>query len=252
GIPFYVLDRPNPLGGEKIEGNITEPAFRSGVSPYPIPYLYGLTVGELAQMINGEGWSKKSDLHVVKMAGWNRSTLWFETGLPWVPTSPHVPRPESAFYYAATGIVGELDGLSIGIGVLSSPFELAGAPKLPATEYAQNLSKRSLPGYQFAPVTFSPTYAIFKGQTCSGVQIGFTDYASAPLTRLNFELMDAARAVKPSIKFFASGPKLFDKVCGTDKVRKMYQAGKTSAEIWAAWNSGAEGFRVKRAKYLLY
>ena len=256
GIPFYVLDRPNPLGGERIEGNITEPAFKSGVSPFPIPYLHGLTEGELAQMLNGEGWLSKGrqcDLHVVKLEGWTRSTLWQATGLPWVPTSPHVPKPETAFFYATTGIVGELDGLSIGIGVKPLPFELAGAPGLDANKFAANLASRGFQGVSFEPTSFTPAYAIYKGQNCTGVQIKYSDYTNAPLTRLNFELMDAARAVDPDIDFFPGGkPKLFDKVCGTDKVRKMFMAGKSAEQIWESWNSGAEPFRAKREKYLLY
>ena len=254
-IPFYVLDRPNPLGGERVEGNLTEPKFKSGVSPYPIPYVHGLTVGELALMINGEGWigaNRKCDVRVVKMDGWTRSTLFQQTGLPWVSTSPHVPHAETSYFYAATGIVGELDALSIGVG-MPVPFELAGAPGLSPNAFAKELTGRHLPGVIFRPCNFVPYYALFKGQSCGGVQIHITDYAKAPLTRLNFELMDAARKLKPGVEFFPNGdPKLFDKVCGTDKVRKAFMAGKSSAEIWNAWNAESAGFRVKRGKYLLY
>lgn len=254
-IPFFVLDRPNPLGGERIEGNITEPKFKSGVSPYPIPYVHGLTVGELAQMINGEGWLGKGricDLHVVKMEGWSRSTLFQSTGLPWVSTSPHVPHPDTAFFYAATGIVGELEGLSIGVG-MPIPFELAGAPGISPTAFAAELNRRKMPGITFRPCSFQPYYALFKGQGCGGVQIHITDFARAPLTRLNFELMDAARNIDPKIDFFPGGdPKLFDKVCGTDKVRKAFMAGKSCEQIWDDWNSGANLFRAQRQKYLLY
>lgn len=255
GVPFVVLDRPNPLGGERIEGNLVQKVFTSGVSPYAIPYVHGLTVGELASYLNSTGLvpgGKKCDLQVVKMEGWKRSDLWFDTGLPWVSTSPHVPKPESAFFYAATGIVGELDGLSIGVG-MPTPFELAGAPGVSPAKFAAELNSRGFPGVTFRACSFVPYYALFKGQSCGGVQIHITDYRTAPLTRLNFELMDAARKLHVGAEFFPDGkPKLFDKVCGTDSVRKAFMAGESSAEIWQKWNADADGFRRARAPYLLY
>jgi len=255
GIPFMVLDRPNPLGGDRVEGNLVKPGYFSGVSPYAIPYVHGLTVGELAQYLNGEGLvpgGKKCDLQVVKMDGWTRNAMWFDTGLPWVSTSPHVPKPETAFFYAATGIVGELEGISIGVG-MPTPFELAGAPGVSASKLAAELNGRNMPGVTFRPCTFVPYYALFKGISCGGVQIHITDYRTAPLTRLNFELMDAARKVQPKIDFFPGGdPKLFDKVCGTDTVRKAFMAGKSVGEIWQDWDAESAMFRQARAPYLLY
>lgn len=255
GIPFMVLDRPNPLGGERVEGNLVEKGYVSAVSPYPIPYVHGLTVGELARYLNGEGLvpgGKKCDLRVVKLEGWKRADTWFDTGLPWVSTSPHIPKPESAFFYAATGIVGELDGLSIGVG-MPTPFELAGAPGVSSARFAAELNSRGFPGVTFRACSFAPYYALYKGQTCGGVQIHITDYRTAPLTRLNFELMDAARKLGAPIEFFPGGkPKLFDKVCGTDSVRKDFLAGRSSAEIWEKWDAASEGFKKARAPYLLY
>lgn len=254
-VPLYVLDRPNPIGGNLVEGNITRAEFKSTVSPYPIPYCHGLTVGELAQMINGEGWLKnkaKCELHVIKMTGWKRSMEWSECGLPWVLTSPHVPKPESAHFYAITGIVGELDALSIGVGY-TLPFELAGAPGLDPAKFAAELNRRNLPGVLFRPLVFVPYYAIFKGQSLGGVQIHLTDPKKVELTRLNFELMDAARKLQPGISFFGRDrDRMFDLVCGTDEVRKMFLAGKSAADIWTVWNKESSGFKVARQKYLLY
>jgi uncharacterized protein YbbC (DUF1343 family) len=255
GIPFVVLDRPNPCGGDRVEGNIPAPAFRSFVSKYPIPYTHGLTVGELAQMIAGEGWlpgGKTCDLTVVPMEGWRRTMTWDETRLPWVPTSPHIPHPNTSLYYVATGIVGEQPTLNIGVGY-TLPFELAGAPGLSAQRFAEELNRRKLNGVFFRPIFFKPFYAAYQGQVCGGVQIYFTDPRVAPLARINFELMDAARRLNPKLQFFPPGrAEMFDKICGTDQVRKMFQAGKSASEIWSAWNADSERFREKRKPYLLY
>ena len=128
GIEFMVLDRPNPLGGERIEGCIVEDGYQSFVSPYPIPYVYGLTCGELARLLNEERMiGQRCRLQVVKMKGWRRRMSYAETGLPWVLPSPHIPHPETAHYYPATGILGELGTISIGVGY-TLPFQLFAAP----------------------------------------------------------------------------------------------------------------------------
>ncbi len=256
-IPLFVLDRPNPLGGDRVEGNITQPGFKSGVSPYPIAYCHGMTVGELARMINGEGWVSTQgmcELRVIGMQGYRRSMMWPQTGLPWVPTSPHVPRAETALFYAATGIVGELSILSIGVGY-TLPFELSGAPGVSASAMASELNKRRLSGLKFRPMSWRPFYAAYKGQLCGGVEIVITDPVRAELTRVNFEVMDALRRVSPNRKLFAvpsEERRMFDLECGTDQVRKAFEAGKSASEIWAAWNSGSRRFRDQRQPYLLY
>ncbi len=253
-LPLYVLDRPNPIGGDRVEGNITEDGFKSFVSAYPVPYCHGLTIGEFARMANGEGWlkGKKCDLKVISMKGWKRSMTWAETGLPWVLTSPHVPHASSAAYYAATGIFGELDTVSIGVGY-TLPFELAGAPGIGAESLANEMNRRKLPGVFFRPMTWTPFYAAFKGQSCGGVNIYFTDERKVELSRINFELMDAFRKLKPDFDFFKpSTSNMFDKVCGNGSVRSMFSSGQSASAIWQKWNSGAAGFRTKRAKYLLY
>jgi uncharacterized protein YbbC (DUF1343 family) len=256
-VTFIVLDRPNPLGGERIEGNITESGFRSTVGAYPIAYRHGMTVGELARMMNGEGWlpgGAKCDLRVIPMRGWRRSMSWDQTGLPWVPTSPHVPRAESALFYAATGIVGELSSLSIGVGY-PLPFELAGAPGVGPEALARELNRRRIGGAIFRPASWRPYYGAMKGQLCGGVQIYLAGGMNIELTRLNFEIMDALRKVSPGRNLTAVSSeetRMFDLSCGTDKVRKAFNRGSSSAEIWAAWNADAERFRAKRRPYLLY
>lgn len=257
GVAFFVLDRPNPLGGERVEGNITEPGMESTVSAFPIAYCHGMTVGELARMINGEGWlpgDAKCKLTVIPMKGWHRDMTWDETGLPWVPTSPHVPHADTSLFYAATGIVGELSSLSIGVGY-TLPFELAGAPGVGPIALANELNRRHLPGVTVRPMSWRPFYGAMKGQTCGGVQLYFTDPNKAELSRLNFEIMDALRKVAPSRKLFrAKGEetRMFDLDCGTSKVRRAYEAGRSAREIWETWNKDSQRFRAQRKPYLLY
>ncbi len=255
GKEFIVLDRPNPLGGDRVEGNLTRPEFRSFVGRYPIPYAHGMTIGELAQMMNGESWlsgGRRASLTVVKCDGWRRDMTWSETGLPWVLTSPHIPHAETSFHYAATGIVGEQPTLNIGVGY-TLPFELAGAPGLSPLRLAGELNRRRLVGVTFRPMRWVPFYAGYTGKNCGGVQIHFTDFRAAEVTRLNFEIMDAVRRLSPNLNFFPAGrERMFDLVCGTDEVRKMFAAGKSAAEIWKHWNADSAAFRKSREKYLLY
>ena len=256
GVSLVVLDRPNLVGGNRIEGNIRESALKSFVGAYPIPYNHGLTIGELAHMINGRGWAgkKRCNLSVISMRGYRRTMNPQESGLPWKATSPNIPYPHSPYFYAATGIVGELSTLSIGIGT-AFPFQVAGAPGLDAWALANELSRRRLAGVEFSPVQWRPSRGAYAGRTCTGVQISFTDISTASLTRLNFEIMDAVRKTKPSHRFFGASrakDRMFDLCCGTTRVRRMFQAGQPAAKIWAAWNAGSATFRTQRKPYLLY
>lgn len=254
-VSICVLDRPNPIGGNRVEGNIPAPEYRSFVGRYPIPYAHGLTLGEFAQMANGEGWlgaGRRCNLVVVPMEGWKRDMTWAQTGLPWVLTSPHIPYPETALFYAATGIMGEQPALNVGVGY-TLPFALAGAPNLSAFRMAQELNGRNLPGVRFRPMYWKPFYAAYANKSCGGVQVHITEPNRVELTRLNFELMDAARRLAPNLNFFPAGrEEMFDKVCGSNLPRILFQQGKSSAEIWRAWNADAAQFRRQREKYLLY
>jgi len=257
GIEFIVLDRPNPLGGDRIEGPMLEEKFRSGVSRWNVPYVYGLTCGELARMINGEGWIKHPcRLTVVPMKGWRRSMVWEDTGLPWVPSSPHVPHGKSPLYLVATGILGELMSVSTGIGY-TLPFECVAAPGLDPHKLAAALNGYRLPGLKFQPITYKPYYFTFSNQVIGGVQIFLTDPTRAPLTPINFYALETLKAVA-GLDLFDEAVKLkrgfgmFDKVNGTDATRKALQAGTPAAEIVAAWKPGEAAFRKARRKYLLY
>ncbi|MCP4249990.1 MAG: DUF1343 domain-containing protein [bacterium] len=270
GVPFVVLDRPNPLGGVRIEGRPLDLEFRSFVGYLPIPYVHGVTVGELARMINGRGWlehavasDKKADsggagrglrcdLTVVPMTGWKRTMGWAETGLHWVPPSPHVPKAESALYYAATGIMGELRVIDEGVGY-TLPFELGGAPWIDPILLADALNARGLTGVNFRPIYYRPYYSTFEGQTCGGVQIVLSDPKQVKLTPIQFHVMDVVRSKYTDKQLFGSKRDgMFDKVCGTDRVRRMLLDGRPIDDILAFWNEGVEAFRAARGEYLLY
>jgi uncharacterized protein YbbC (DUF1343 family) len=257
GVEFIVLDRPDPLGGERIEGPMLEESFRSLVSRWNVPYVYGLTCGELAQMINGQGWIKKPcRLTVVPMKGWKRSMVWADTGLPWVPSSPHVPHGESSLFQVATGMLGELGSVSTGIGY-TLPFECVAAPGLDPHKLAAALNGYHLRGVEFRPTTYQPYYFTFSNQVIGGVQIYFTEPGCAPLTAINLYALEALKKVGDR-DLFAEAVKvkrgfgMFDKVNGTDATRKAMQAGTPAAEIVASWKAGEEAFRKARKNFLLY
>ena len=193
GKEFIVLDRPNPLGGLKVEGNLVEDDCISFVSQFKIPYIYGLTCGELATMLNEEGMLKngvKCKLTVIKMKGWKRKMDYVKTGLQWIPSSPHVPHTHSPFFYPISGIVGEFGYYSIGVGY-TIPFEMFGAPWIKADELANAMNALNLPGVIFRPIYAKPFYSVFSGKQIEGVQIHITDVQKAPLSPINFLFLPA-------------------------------------------------------------
>jgi len=170
-IPFIVLDRPNPLGGQ-VDGPILEDSLRSFVGIVPIPVVYGMTCGELATFMNASGWldaGRTADLTVIWMSGWKRTMTWSDTGLPWVVPSPNIPTPETAVVYPATCFV-EATNVSEGRGTLA-PFFQVGAPFLSAESLAIALNARHLPGVRFAPAHFTPASSKHAGELCHGVKI---------------------------------------------------------------------------------
>jgi len=263
GIEVMVLDRPNPLGGNKIEGSYVEPGFHSFVSQYRIPYVYGLTVGELAVMINEEGMNRgqKGDqeparckLTVVPMEGWTRDMLYEDTGLPWVLPSPNIPYKDTPMYYAAAGICGELYGfMNIGIGY-TLPFQLFGAVWLDPDKLKARLESYDLPGVSFRTIWYKPFSGSQKGQLVKGLQYFFTDYEKAHITETQFYVMQAVAELYPDKKAFEviSGYGLFDKVCGTDYVRKEFQKRYRYADIKEHWRKDEEAFRTLSQRYHIY
>ena len=263
GIEVVVLDRPNPLGGNKIEGCYVEPGFFSFVSQYEIPYVYGLTVGELAVMINEEGMNRgqkgnqapaRCDLTVVPMEGWTRDMLYEDTGLPWVLPSPNIPFKDTPMYYAAAGICGELYGfMNIGIGY-TLPFQVFGALWLDPEKLKKRLESYSLPGISFRTIWFKPFSGSQKGQLVKGLQYFFTDYENARITETQFYVMQAVAELYPDKKAFEiiSGYGLFDKVCGTDYVRTEFKKRYKFTDIKDYWRKDEEEFRLLSQRYYIY
>ena len=257
-IDFVVLDRPNPLTGNKIEGNILDVKYKSFVGMFPIPYVYGMTCGELATLLNGEGWLKGGAacrLTVIKINGWNRSMWWEETGLEWVPTSPHIPNAATALFYAGTGILGELDAVSIGVGY-TLPFQLVGTPWIDASRFAQALNAKKIAGVYFRPIIYKPFYAAMQGKLVNGVQIYILDREKVNLVNLQLHIIQVMNDLYPARSIFAlsdsSRIQMFDKVMGTNAVRLALEKKAPVEEIVSHWNKDIESFRLIRKKYLLY
>ncbi len=258
GKEFMVLDRPNPLGGNKVEGNLVEDGSFSFVSQFAIPYVYGLTPGELATYLNEEGMLKDGahvNLTVVPMEGWTRDMTFRQTGMPWVLPSPHIPTPETAIYYPVSGILGELGLLSIGVGY-TEPFKLFCAPWVEASALASRLNALELPGIIFRPIHIKPFYSVNQGEKIQGVEVYVTDVEKAPLSLTQFYVMQELADMYPDHKPLEIANKqrfsMFDKVCGTPEIRTRFSQNHRVSDIADYWNKDSEAFRTSSSKYYLY
>ena len=214
-IEVMVLDRPNPLGGLKVEGNYVEPGFFSYIGEFAIPYVYGLTVGELAQLINEEGLNcgEKGDepalkckLSVIPMEGWQRAMTYDQTGLPWILPSPQVPQAQNAVGYPCAGIVGDFSGTFLNIGVgYTLPFLVFAAEWVDAEAFKAELDSYQIPGVAWRTIHYKPFFGAAQGKLLHGVQYFFTDYEAATLTLINFYVMQAAHKLYPDPNPFKGG-----------------------------------------------
>jgi uncharacterized protein YbbC (DUF1343 family) len=257
-IPFVVLDRPNPLGGKKVEGNLVEDGFQTFVSQYKIPYVYGLTCGELAIMLNEEGMLKdgeKCHLTVVHMKGWKRRMSFKQTGLPWVLTSPHIPHYNTPEYYVASGIMGELGTLSEGVGY-TLPFEIFAAEWINADSIAGKMNSLGLKGVLFRPINFKPFYGGEKDKELHGVEIHLTDFRKVNLTSLQFLFMQVQTEMYPDKNPFTMASKdrikFFDNVCGTSKVRELFSKNMKYDDVKEFLNKDVKSFKTLSKKYYFY
>lgn len=254
-IKVVVLDRPNPLGGKKVEGCITEDDCISFVSQFKVPYVYGLTPGELARLLNDEGLlGEKCDLEVVKMKGWKRSMTYGDTGLKWVLSSPHIPEASSSPFYTVSGIVGELDSINIGVGY-TIPFQTFAAPWIKATELADRMNALRLPGYTFRPIYYSPFYSKYKGCQLQGVQVHFTNYRKARLCDVQFYILQELYKLYPNhdiLKQAGQRAGMFDKVCGSKKIRELFLRRHRWKDVKAYWDKDADKFKKLSRQYYLY
>ena len=260
-LPFIVLDRPNPLGGDYVSGFVLEPALRSFVGQYTIPIVHGLTVAELAAMIKGELMPDLGglDLQAMQLEGWRRAMRWPETGLAWVPTSPNIPAVESALVYPGIGMVGEL-GVSEGRGT-PIPFQQFGAPWLDAPRMSAALTRLQLPGLAFEPVTYVPraikgvaSNPRFEGKTVAGVRIRVIEASRVEPLELGMHvlalLMKEARGRR--IDLLPRPLDMLHKVAGTGRLVALLRRGAGGAEIAAAWRREVAAFKARRAQFLLY
>jgi len=252
GKHVIVLDRPNPLGGNRVEGNLVEKKYFSFVGLYPIPYQHGMTIAELALFFNSE-FDINCNLDVIPMVGWTREMLWGDTGLNWVPTSPHVPHWQSILYMGATGTFGELGVLSEGVGY-TSPFEIVGAPWINSEDFSTQLNRLNIPGIYFRPLYFKPYYAHYAGQICQGVQLHVTDPSIFQPYSTGLHIMQVHMKLYPEQNLFSKENRvnMFNKVVGTAEIRNMLTTGLTINEIEKTWSPELEKFKIKREKYLLY
>lgn len=255
-ITFIVLDRPNPVGGLKIEGNLAEDGYISFVSQFKIPYLYALTCGELALMLNGENMlEKQCKLHVVKMKGWKRNMDYTQTGLQWVPSSPHIPHPHSAIFYPVSGILGELGYMSIGVGY-TVPFQMFAAPWIKAEELTARMNALKLPGVIFRSIHLKPFYSMYKDEHIQGVQVHITDFRKAALSDIQFLLMQEVAVLYPDHAVFDHANKnrfrMFDQVSGSDQIRERFGRNNRWEDVRDYWYKDVESFRKLSKPYYLY
>ncbi|MGM0738663.1 MAG: exo-beta-N-acetylmuramidase NamZ family protein [Bacteroidota bacterium] len=258
GIEYVVLDRPNPLSGNRVEGNVAEEGFFSFVSQYPIPYVHGLTVAELAVLLNEEGMldgGVQADLTVVPMENWQRDMTFDDTGLSWVPTSPHIPHSWSPVFYVATGKFGELKILSEGVGY-TLPFEFFGAEWIDADQLAANLNARDFPGVVFRPVSWRPFYGRDEGKRLQGVQIHVTDYSQLNLTALGYRFLEAHHELYPERNPFKMATdariRMFDRVAGSDQVRRLFTENMRYEDVKDFLDKDVVPFRELSQNYWLY
>jgi uncharacterized protein YbbC (DUF1343 family) len=261
-IPFVVLDRPNPLGGEYVSGFVLEPALVSFVGQYPIPIVHGMTVGELARAIKGERWLdglEGLDLVVVEMQGWRRSMRWPELQRRWVATSPNIPTFEAALVYPGMGLVGEAK-VNEGRGT-PTPFSLLGAPWVNGTALGDRLNGLGLAGVRFERVDFTPRSIAgvaqsprYQDQPLGGVRVAVTDTVRFEPLETGMHVLAAlfAEARAKGIAEPVANLAMFHALAGTRRLHGMLVDGRSGAEIVAAWQSEVARFRERRAPYLLY
>jgi uncharacterized protein YbbC (DUF1343 family) len=252
GLPVFVLDRPNPVGGMITEGPVLRPGFTSYVGRYPIPIRFGLTIGELALWI-----ARRERLSVclviVSMEGWERS-MWFDrTGRDWVPTSPNMPALSTATVYSGMALF-EGTNVTEGRGT-TRPFEFFGAPWINPSDLIARFSERGLPGVKLREVSFVPTFSKYKDEVCNGAQVHVTDRLKFRPVQTALHLLEVIKELYPDrFKWTdAQGGRYFiDLLAGTDELRLAIDAGRDVASLYEKWEAEAEQFRMTLSSNFLY
>jgi uncharacterized protein YbbC (DUF1343 family) len=250
-IPFVVLDRPDPINGRIIEGPLLDKKFASFIGLHPIPVRYGLTIGELARLINRAGWLKdgiKADLTVVPLHNWNRTTWWDKTGLPFVPPSPNIRTLDAAIAFPGICLI-EGTNLSEGRGT-DNPFLQFGAPWVNGPDLAKKLNALKLAGVSFRPAEFKPESSKCQGQECHGCEVFIADRDAFEPFWTGVKIVEVLHQSYPNdFKFLASH---FDLLCGTDSVRMAIEQHKDLAELKERWQPNLDRFRADSSPILLY
>jgi uncharacterized protein YbbC (DUF1343 family) len=249
GIPFFVLDRPNPIGGLAVQGSVLDPAFATFVGMFPVPMRHGMTPGELALMYVGE-FGLRAEVHVIPAEGWTRDMLFFDTGLPWIAPSPNMPSLESALHYPGTCLF-EGTNLSVGRGT-EMAFQVVGAPWLDEAGLALALAEYDLPGVSFEAIRFtplSPGDGKFAGEEIGGVRLMFTGPEYDPTLAALALLRETLRMSEGHWEWRVGH---FDRLAGTDLLREGLLAGRSLSELREGWDNALEAFRRAREPYLLY
>jgi uncharacterized protein YbbC (DUF1343 family) len=256
GLRVVVLDRPNPLGGDTVEGPTLRPGFESFVGTHPLPTRHGLTIGELARLYAAER-NLAGELVVVPCEGWQRNLDFDRTGLPWVLPSPNMPTVDTAFVYPGQCLL-EGTNFSEGRGT-TRPFELCGAPWIDPRRLCDHLHDQRLPGVAFRPAWFRPTFHKFAGQTCGGVQVHVLDREAFRPVRTGLVLLAALRDLsgeafawrREPYEFVADRPAI-DLLFGSDRERTALEAGQAAAVVARSWEPEEAAFRDRRRAFLLY
>ena len=256
GLRVVVCDRPNPIGGEAVEGPVLDPAYASFVGQLAIPLRHGLTIGELARLFNGH-FGIGADLEVVPLGGWSRAMHHDEAAAPWVIPSPNLPTLDSALVYPGMVLL-EGTMLSEGRGT-TRPFELAGAPGIDPDRLAGGLNALGLPGVHFRPATFEPTFQKHARRSCGGCQIHVTDRRAFRPVRTGVALLQACRRAAPERFAWREPPYEYehermpiDILAGSDALRRALDADRPAVDIAAGWDADVARFAAARAPFLLY
>jgi uncharacterized protein YbbC (DUF1343 family) len=256
GVHVVVCDRPNPIGGDDVEGSLLQTPYTSFVGQFPLPLRHGMTIGELARLFNDE-FGIGAAVDVIQLEGWTRSMYFDETGLPWIIPSPNVPTLDSAIVYPGA-VLFEGTKLSEGRGT-TRPFELVGAPWIDGELLADAMNARGLPGVHFRPVFFEPTFHKHAKQTCGGCQIHVLDRRTFRPVRTSVELLAEFRREEPARFGWREPPYEYERdkepidvLYGSDRLRTTLDSGTGVEALVSSWRKEEEAFQRTRERFLLY
>jgi uncharacterized protein YbbC (DUF1343 family) len=254
GVSFLVLDRPCPMGGDRVGGPMIEDQFISFIGIHNVPQVYGLTPGEWARLVKAER-TPDVRLAVIPMKGWHRGDLFGDLDFPWVPTSEHIPHWETAFFYAMTGPLGELGKVNNGVGT-PSPFELVGAPWIDADKFTMAMKKHGLEGVKFRSTSFRPRYGAHKGELCHGFQVHLAGPGKCDPARVGLKILETLNKLYPGKHLFKTTGKnayrMFQKSIGESRLLDQLGAARNLDAYWPAHDRSLLDYKKRRNAVLIY